>query len=198
MPGTPENENPHCFARVPLEESVGKLVEVIRRTRPQIVVTYNDDQRGYPHPDHLRVHDVSVAAFDAAGDPDAYPEAGEPWQPAKLYYTVWSRNRIVAMHEKFVELGLESPFNEDWFKRPSQDERITTRIDVSEQADVRSEALLAHATQIDPDSKFWFGLPPEVSRTIYPYEEYVLAGSPAPAEIPEDDLFAGVQDRVSQ
>ena len=198
MPGTPENENPHCFARVPLEESVGKLVEVIRRTRPQIVVTYNDDQRGYPHPDHLRVHDVGVAAFDAAGDPDAYPEAGEPWQPAKLYYTVWSRNRIVAMHEKFVELGLESPFNEDWFKRPSQDERITTRIDVSEQADVRSEALLAHATQIDPDSKFWFGLPPEVSRTIYPYEEYVLAGSPAPAEIPEDDLFAGVQDRVSQ
>ena len=198
MPGTPENENPHCFARVPLEESVGKLVAVIRRTRPQIVVTYNDDQRGYPHPDHLRVHDVGVAAFDAAGDPDAYPEAGEPWQPAKLYYTVWSRNRIVAMHEKFVELGLESPFNEDWFKRPSQDERITTRIDVSEQADVRAEALLAHATQIDPDSKFWFGLPPEVARSIYPYEEYVLARPPVASEISEDDLFAGVWDRVSQ
>jgi mycothiol S-conjugate amidase len=198
MPGTPANENPHCFARVPLEESVGKLVAVIRRTRPQIVVTYNDDQRGYPHPDHLRVHDVSVAAFDAAGDPDAYPEAGEPWQPAKLYYTVWSRARIAAMHEKFLELGLESPFGEDWFKRPSHDDRITTRIDIGEYADVRSDALLAHATQVDPTSKFWFGLPPEVARTIHPYEEYVLARSLVPYEAPEDDLFAGVRDRVSR
>ena len=88
---------------------------IIRRERPHVIVTYPDDQQGYPHPDHLRVHDISMPAFDAAGDPDQFPDAGPPWQPLKLYYTMWSRARIVATHEKMLELGLESPFDERWF-----------------------------------------------------------------------------------
>ena len=114
------------------DEAVGRLVEIIRRERPQVIVTYGDDQRGYPHPDHLRVHDISLPAFDAAGDPTAYPELGEPWEPSKLYYSVWSRARIQATHDKFVELGLESPFGEDWFKRPSQDDQHHHRIDIAD------------------------------------------------------------------
>src|SRR5216683_1070580 len=198
MPGTPENEDPRAFAQAPLEEAVGRLVTVIRRARPQVILTYSDDQQGYPHPDHIRVHDISVAAFEAAGDPSAYPSAGPAWQPAKLYYTVWSRRRILAMHEKFLELGLESPFDSKWFERPSQEDRTTTRIDISGYTAARDEALLAHATQVDPTSKFWFGLPPEVARTVYPYEEYVLARSSVPAPVPEDDLFVGVPFRVSR
>ncbi|MBW3650896.1 MAG: mycothiol conjugate amidase Mca [Actinobacteria bacterium] len=193
MPGTPCNDDPDCFARAELDEAVGRLVAVIRRTRPQVIVTYGDDQQGYPHPDHLRVHDVSVPAFERAADPESYPEAGPPWQPQKLYYTAWSRARMVAMHEKFLELGLESPFDDNWLSRPSQDDRITTRIDVSEFMDVRRQALLAHASQIDPESPFWFGLPAETARTVHPFEEYVLARTlvPAGAGGDEDDLFAG-------
>jgi mycothiol S-conjugate amidase len=198
MPGTPENEDPGCFARAEFDEAVGRLVAAIRQYRPQVIVTYNEDQRGYPHPDHLRVHDISVAAFDAAGDPERFADAGQPWQPAKLYYTVWSRARMVATHEKFLELGLESPFDEKWFSRPSQDDRITTRIEISDYGDVRRQALLAHATQIDPESPFWFGLPPEIARTIHPYDDYVLARSLVPSEAPEDDLFAGVRDPVTR
>lgn len=197
MPDSEANQRPDCFACADLDEAVGRLVGEMRRTRPQVVVTYGDDQQGYPHPDHLRVHDISVLAFDTASDPLAYPEQGEPWQPAKLYYTVWSRNRLVAMHEKFLELGLESPFDERWFDRPSQDDRITTRIDIAGYADVRRQALLAHATQIDPDSPFWFGLPPEVARTVHPYDDYVLARSTVDSRLPEDDLFAGVRQLVS-
>ena len=197
MPDTPENADPANFANAPMEEAVGKLVAIIRRYRPQVIITYADDQQGYPHPDHLRVHDVTLPAFDAAGDPDAYPEAGEPWQPLKLYYTVWSRARMVAQHEKFLELGLESPYDEKWFSRPSQDHRITTRIDITDFSDVRRAALLAHATQIDPDSPFWFGLPAEVARTVHPFDEYVLARTLVDAELPEDDLFAGVPAEVS-
>jgi mycothiol S-conjugate amidase len=198
MPGTPANEDPRCFARAPLDEAVGRLVAVIRRVRPQVIVTYGDDQQGYPHPDHLRVHDITLPAFDAAGDADAYPEAGPVWQPSKLYYTAWSRRRILAMHEKFLELGLESPFDEKWFERPSQDERMTTTVDISAFTAVRDMALMAHETQVDPTSKFWFGLPPEVSRTVYPIEEYVLARSLVPTTVPEDDLFAGVPDPVTR
>jgi mycothiol S-conjugate amidase len=197
MPDTEANANPAAFANAELDEAVGRLVEVIRRTQPQVIVTYNDDQQGYPHPDHLRVHDISVLAFERAGDPDAYPDLGEPWQPAKLYYTVWSKARMVATHEKFKELGLQSPFDETWFDRPSQDDRITTQIEISDYGDVRRQALLAHATQIDPESPFWFGVPPEVARTVHPYDDYVLARSLVGEDQPEDDLFAGVRDRVS-
>jgi mycothiol S-conjugate amidase len=197
MPDTPSNQRPDCFACADLDEAVGALVAEIRRTRPQVVLTYNDDQQGYPHPDHIRVHDISVLAFDRAGDPDAYPDLGPPWQPSKLYYSVWSRARMMAIHEKFLELGLESPFDERWAKRPSQDHRITTRIDIGDYDDVRRQALLAHATQIDPTSPFWFGLPPEVARAIHPYEDYVLARSTVDTSVPEDDLFAGLRDRPS-
>ena len=196
MPDTPENADPANFANAPMEEAVGKLVAIIRRYRPQVIITYADNQQGYPHPDHLRVHDVTLPAFEAAADPSAYPEAGEPWQALKIYYTVWSRARMVAQHEKFLELGLESPYDEKWFSRPSQDDRITTRIDITDYADVRRAALLAHATQIDPDSPFWFGLPPEVARSVHPFDEYVLAKSLVEADPPEDDLFAGVPAEV--
>jgi mycothiol S-conjugate amidase len=193
MPDSEANARPDCFAAADLDEAVERLVAEIRRARPQVIITYSDDQQGYPHPDHLRVHDISVLAFDRAGDPRYRPDAGETWQPAKLYYTVWSRDRMIATHEKFLELGLESPFDERWFDRPSQDDRITTRIDISGYGDVRRQALLAHATQIDPDSPFWFGLPPEVARTVHPYDDYVLARSEVQTELPEEDLFAGVR-----
>jgi mycothiol S-conjugate amidase len=193
MPETPVNERPDNFANADLDEAVGRLVEAIRRVRPQVIVTYGDDQQGYPHPDHLRVHDITLPAWERAGDPEWYPDAGEPWTPSKLYYTVWSRARLVAMHEKFVELELESPFTPEWFERPSHDHRITTIIDVTPWYDVRWEALLAHETQVDPASPFWFGLPREVSRTIHPYDDYILAESRVPTELPEDDLFAGVR-----
>ena len=76
MPDSRANAHPEASPTPPLDEAVGRLVEVIRRERPQVIITYGDDQQGYPHPDHLRVHDISVAAFERAGDPDAVPRAG--------------------------------------------------------------------------------------------------------------------------
>ncbi len=131
MPDSEAISRPGAFAAVPLPEAVGRLVAEIRRVRPQVIVTYGDDHSGYPHPDHIRVHDISVAAFEQAGDPDAYPDAGEPFQPLKLYYTVWSRKRLLDTHAKFLELGLESPYDDKWFERPSDDDKITTSIDLT-------------------------------------------------------------------
>ena len=193
MPDSEANAHPDAFANADLDEAVGRLVEIIRRERPQVILTYGDDQQGYPHPDHLRVHDISVPAFDLAGDASYRPDLGEPFAPSKLYYSVWTHRRISAMHEKFVELGLESPFTEDWFTRPHHDDRVTTTIDIGPWFDVRLEALLAHATQVDPESAFWFGLPPDVARTVHPVEEYILGRTRVDSELPEDDLFAGVR-----
>jgi len=208
MKDSEHNVRSDAFANADLDEAVGRLVAIIRRVRPQVVVTYPDARGEYDHPDHVQVHDVSVPAFHAAGDPGRYPEAGPAWQPSKLYYTMWSRARIAGLHEKFLELGIESPYDEWWFKRPSRDHLITTQVPIGEHWDVRGDALRAHATQIDPASPFWFGLPDDVARTVHPFDDYRLAaccvdGRPVdpstylPIGALEEDLFAGLRAEVS-
>ena len=192
MPDSEANARPEAFANADLDEAVARLVAIIRRECPQVILTYGDDQQGYPHPDHLRVHDISLPAFERAGDPSYRPDLGDPFTPLKMYYSVWSHARVEATHHKFVELGLESPFSDDWFTRPSQDDRVTTSIDIGPWFDVRLEALLAHATQVDPESAFWFGLPREIARSVHPFEDYILAHSRVETQLPETDLFAGI------
>jgi mycothiol S-conjugate amidase len=161
-----------------------------------VIVTYADDRKFYPHPDHIRVHEISMPAFDAAGDPERYPEAGEPWTPSKLYYTGFSRRRVKALHDAFLARGEESPY-ERWFENdfPDHDQRFTTFVDVGDWLHRRRAALLAHRTQVDPDG-FWMRLPDDVIREVFPWDEYVLersrVGEPPSGET-EDDLFAGVR-----
>src|SRR5438128_5186030 len=101
-----------CFALVPVEQSAEALVTVMREFRPHVVTTY-DENGGYPHPDHVMCHNITVAAFEAAGDPDAYPELGAPWQPLKLYYNHgFHRERTQALHDAMIARGLESPYAE--------------------------------------------------------------------------------------
>lgn len=183
-----------CFALVPLEESVERLVRLIRSFRPHVLTTY-DERGGYPHPDHIRCHEVSVAAFEAAADPERYPEAGEPWQVLKLYYHHgWSYPKITALHEAMLAHGLESPYVErlqDWKHEPEWDKRVTTKVECGDYFGVRDQALLAHATQIDPDG-FWFAIPREIQTSVWPTEDYELVSSHVTSAIPEDDLFAGI------
>ena len=194
MPGTEANARPDSFAQAPLDEAVGRLVAVIRRVQPQVILSYPEEQSGYPHPDHLRVHEISVVAFDAAGDADRYLEAGAPYAPAKLYYSVWPAERFRQIHAKFLELGLESPFDEERLSRLTQDDPYTTSVDVLGFQHVRSDALKAHATQVDPNSPFWFGLPAEVLEEIHPVELFRLAKSQVgDVDTTEDDLFAGLR-----
>jgi mycothiol S-conjugate amidase len=201
MVDTPPNEHPGCFHMAPLDEAVGRLVAIIRRTRPQVLITYGDDQRGYPHPDHIKVHDVSVVAFDRAGDPSWYPEAGEPWQPLKLYYSVWSKARLVAMHEALIRLRGSSPYDEKWLGRPDMDQRITTRLDVRDFLWARTGALKAHATQIDPNEPWWFGLSDDELVEVFPWEDWILArslvGDIPTADARETDLFDGIAALVT-
>jgi mycothiol S-conjugate amidase len=197
MPDSEANQHPESFAAVPLEEATGRLVEIIRRVRPQVIVTYPEEQTRYPHPDHIRVHEISALAFEAAANPDAYPESGPPHAPAKMYYTVWSVARMKAVHEKFLELGLESPYSDERMARMLEQPLpvFSTSIDVTGYEDIRTEALRAHATQIDPNSKMWFGLPPEVQKAIPMTDDYHLARNRlGPLDVVEDDLFAGVPE----
>jgi mycothiol S-conjugate amidase len=205
MPDTDANAHPENFANADLDEATGRLVEIVRRERPQVIVGYARD-RVYAHPDHVRVHEISVLAFERAGDPEWYPDLGEPWQPLKLYYSNgFTRERIRALHEWFVSRGDESPLAR-WVEHLDQrdaeehddalESRTTTRIDVRDHLDVARAALLAHRTQIPTDS-FFFRVPLEVEQELHPWEEYVLARALVDPGVVEGeyetDLFAGLR-----
>ncbi|WP_434081052.1 mycothiol conjugate amidase Mca [Sanguibacter sp. Z1732] len=189
LPDLPEGS----FALTPVEVATEALVEVVRRFRPHVMTTYNENG-GYPHPDHVMTHKISMAAYEAAGDGEQFPDAGEPWEVSKIYYDVgFHKERILTVHEELIERGMESPFG-DWLKRwedrPSRE--VTTQVRCADFFGHRDRALLAHATQIDPDG-FFFAVPRDVERAAWPTEEFELAHSRVPTDIPEDDLFAGVR-----
>jgi mycothiol S-conjugate amidase len=194
LPPLPEG----CFALIDLAQAAAPLVRVMRSERPHVVLTY-DENGGYPHPDHIMCHQVTVAAFEAAGDPERYPDAGEPWQPLKLYYhQTFARARYQALHDALVARGLESPYAERlarWTERPGDAERVTTRVPCAEWFPVRDAALRAHATQVDPDG-FWFACPLDVQQQVWPTEDYQLARSLVDTPLPEDDLFAGIRETL--
>jgi mycothiol S-conjugate amidase len=184
-----------CFALQPVEKAAQPLVAAMRAFRPHVVTTY-DENGGYPHPDHVMCHTVSVAAFDAAADQALYPEAGEPWQPGKLYYHhSFHRARTQALHDAMLSRGLDSPYEQrlaEWKPDPEHERRITTRVPCADYFPVRDQALLAHATQIDPEGP-WFAVPLDVHQAAWPTEDYELVRSVVDTELPEDDLFAGLR-----
>jgi mycothiol S-conjugate amidase len=199
MPGTPANERPDCFAMAPADEATGRVVQAVRRVRPQVMVIYPAEQSTYPHPDHIRAHEVGLAAFYAAGDPGAFPDAGPAWQVSKLYYSIWSKQRRMQMVAKFKELGLELPWGEERLEQmaAAPQEEVTTELDVSAWAHIRDDALRAHATQVDPTSPFWFGLPQEVKDELGHWDDYHLAVNRTGSVPPEDDLFAEIRERAT-
>ena len=124
-----------CFALVPIEEAAEPLVRLIRSFRPHVLTTY-DENGGYPHPDHIKCHEISVYAYEAAADPERYPDAGEPWQVSKLYYHLsWSYARMKAIDEEMKKHGLDNPFAErleSWERKPEDEARLTTRVECAE------------------------------------------------------------------
>jgi len=185
-----------CFGDLPLGDTIEELVRLIREFRPQVVTTY-DENGGYPHPDHIRTHETTMAALDAAMDPDAFPELGPTWQVQKVYYNqTFSKARVQALHLAMIDADLDSPYHDwldRWDDRPDDIDRITTKVPCSEWFEVRDQALLEHRTQIDPES-MWFQVPLQFQKDVWPTEDFELARSSVPTTLPEDDLFAGLRE----
>src|SRR5216683_2838288 len=155
LPPLPEG----CFALQSLEVAARPLVQAVREFRPHVILTY-DENGGYPHPDHIMTHRVSVEAFEAAADEERLKAwADEEDEPA------------------------------------GPEHEITTFIPCADYFEIRDQALLAHATQVDPDGG-WFACPVEIQREAWPTEDYHLARSLVDTEKPEDDLFAGIREKV--
>ncbi|SEN08224.1 mycothiol conjugate amidase Mca [Actinacidiphila rubida] len=184
-----------CFALQDVAVAAERLVAVIREIRPHVVVTY-DPSGGYPHPDHVQTHRVAVAAFDAAGEEAAYPDAGPAWRPDKLYYlAAYSRSWFETLHNGMLAAGVPSAMGavlDDW-PDWAPDLSPTTRVVCDGHFATRDRAFRAHATQAAPDAPF-FAHPRDLERRLWPTEDYVLARSRRPARLPEANLFDGIQE----
>ncbi|MEV8183752.1 mycothiol conjugate amidase Mca [Specibacter sp. NPDC078692] len=198
LPALPAN----CFALKPLEIAAAPLVRLVRRFRPHVIISY-DENGGYPHPDHIMAHKVTVEAFHAAGDPEKYPGTGPAWEPSKLYYDLaFNPQRFRALHYALEEAGLASPYAERlaaWLEAdteghtpPVSKHPTTTQIDCGDYFETRDDALRAHATQVDPDG-FFFAVSAPMQRKVWPWEDYSLIESRVPTTEPENDLFAGLR-----
>lgn len=194
MPDTPPNEHPDAFVNADTETVLKRLVAIVRSERPQVVLGY-DDHEWYPHPDHLRVHDLSVPLFDAAADAARFPEAGEPWEVTSLFAPIWSLRRLETLHRAMEERGFESPYTEFLEARYTDDyvDPIAAQIDVGAYVDRARSALAAHRTQVAPDGP-WFRVPADVIKAAYPYEDFELLASRIDRDGVADDLFEGVTE----
>jgi LmbE family N-acetylglucosaminyl deacetylase len=185
MKDTEDNKRPDAFMNAPLEEAVGRLFAIMRETRPDVVITY-DEGGGYGHPDHIMTHRVTVAAFEQARQ--------EPWGPSKLYYSARSREGFRRYIEEMAELGLKIPwvredFNFDEYGVP--DAEITAHIDITQYAPLKKRALSVHRTQIKRDS-FYLQIPDDVLSRVQGVEYFLRIYPPHRPGEREDDLFSEV------
>ncbi|MGW3020066.1 N-acetyl-1-D-myo-inositol-2-amino-2-deoxy-alpha-D-glucopyranoside deacetylase [Streptomyces longwoodensis] len=188
MMGLPDNDDPGCFWQADVDTAAASLAEVVLRTRPQVVVTY-DDHGGYGHPDHIQAHRVAMRAVELAAD------AG--WTVPKVY---WNRVPRSVAEDAFARLRADLPglpFDRvaavDDLPGVVDDDRITTAIDGTAYAGAKAAAMRAHTTQIDvaPDAPY-FALSNELAQPLFTTEYYELVRGERPRER-ESDLFAGVE-----
>jgi N-acetyl-1-D-myo-inositol-2-amino-2-deoxy-alpha-D-glucopyranoside deacetylase len=195
MAGTPQNDNPASFWRADLLEAALELVAVIRETRPQVAVTY-DDFGSYGHPDHLQAHRVTHYAAVLAAMPGFRPELGEPWQIAKIYWTTMSRSvirdGILALRAAGETTGF-AELDPDDLPFATDDALITAEIDGEAYIYAKLNALRAHATQVSEEHGF-LAMTSTIGARSLGHEFYRLAaGTPGPMiDGRERDLFAGI------
>ncbi|PHX76279.1 MAG: mycothiol conjugate amidase Mca [Actinobacteria bacterium] len=176
-----------CFADIPVEIPAALLAEKILEFSPHVITTY-DELGGYPHPDHIRTHEVTMAAVKLAAD--------QGWQVQKIYFNQqFTRERLEVLAQAMAELKLANPY-ESWLQnwKDRRPVRITTRVECADFFEIRNAALIAHATQVDPMGQ-WFAVPISLQREVWPTEEFELAFSAVgEIDVSESDLFAGVED----
>ncbi len=189
MAGTPENNHPQAFARADKQEATARLVEIIRRVRPQVIVTYNE-KGTYLHPDHIMANRITLRAFDAAGDRDYQTRDGlEPWQPSRLFYTAIPLERIRRMHRIVIEQGQEPNFDPEVLG--TSEEKISAVIDVRKFLSRKLEALNCHQSQMNPNGIFR-RMPEKLREEAMGYEHFECVQGCPPVNGKKSDLFAGL------
>jgi len=189
MAGTPENNDPRAFVQAPEQQVVGELAELMRKHRPQVVVTF-DENGGYGHPDHIFISKTTSIAFRESGNPEYSSPGGlKPWSPLKLYYMAFPRSRIKRFFEEYRKMKPDNDItNADPETFGVPDDMFTTQLKVAKYVPVRREAASKHRSQGSPFDVF----PESMHEDIFSVDHLILIDpTPAPGTA-ETDLFEGI------
>ncbi|MET7806122.1 PIG-L family deacetylase [Micromonospora chersina] len=182
MMGWATNDLPGAFWNTPVAEAADRLAELIRRYRPDVVVTY-DENGFYGHPDHIQAHRITMAAVERTGI------------PAKVYWTTVPRSAFQEFGRVMKEIGVEFPEpdgpSEEMPQLGLPDEEITTWVDTSAYGGQKFESLAAHASQAE--NIFFLQLGQDRFTELMGVETFVRVRDTTDAPTPEDDLFAGLR-----
>ncbi|MCB8984553.1 MAG: PIG-L family deacetylase [Ardenticatenaceae bacterium] len=192
MAGTAENQDPRAYMNSDPDEVVPRLVEIIRRLQPQVILTF-EPFGGYGHPDHQTIHKHALLAVTAAADPDCRPDLGQAWDTPRLFYPLVRRPTWLAMKERMAARGLDVSFFVGLEERREQgwpDDQFHVTLDVSAAMGQKLAAFRCHATQFGAESIFR-QLPEEEMAEILRYEYFALARPTPPPGLHLTDLFAG-------
>jgi N-acetyl-1-D-myo-inositol-2-amino-2-deoxy-alpha-D-glucopyranoside deacetylase len=192
MPGMPENHRPGAFFAADADEAADRLLKILEEERPRVMLAY-DDTGGYGHPDHLKAHQVALAAFEAAGAA----------RPDKLYFVrfplTWSRDLVRSLREA----GIDAPGSAaagadagpDVHEIGVPDQVVTTAVDVRRYVPTKVAALACHRSQFAPDH-FLRRMPLALAERVWGYEYFSLESGPTACrrgpQVVEADLFAGL------
>jgi LmbE family N-acetylglucosaminyl deacetylase len=156
------------LAEAPVEETRRQLVEAIRKTRPQIVMTF-DPNGSNRHTDHMAISRFTSDALAAAADPRWYPELGAAHTIERL---VWQPPTLIFRY----------PSHTDLTKEPG----IDFLIDTSRWSEKKAAAIRAYRTQrLD---RLFFDDPD--GRRTFSTEAFRVGWGLRPKSVPADDLFA--------
>lgn len=194
MRGDPGNGHPDAFINSDDDEAIGRIVALIRRLQPQVVVTH-DETGGYFHPDHIRCWQIVTAAFEQAGAAARYSDLGLPaFQPARLYYTAFS-NRWLKLFVWLARLRGQDPTkfgrnqDIDLTKLGIPAARLHAHINFRRYWDIRNEASRAHASQGGGGGGRIGFIPVWLQKLFLSTETYIRAYPPTPDGYREHDLF---------
>ena len=199
MMGAPSNNDPDSLwyhSQNHFDELVRRVVEVIRRVRPQVVLTFNRFG-GYGHPDHIAIQRATEAAFYRAGDP-AYVTEQPPYAPQKLYYSGLPAAALKffawVMRLRGQDLRRMGTNKDIDFQAVLEHlEPVHARIDVSNYLAIWDAASAAHASQ-GGGRLMQNNLPPPLRRWLVGRQGFTrVVPPPANDRVDETDLFAGVQ-----
>ena len=197
MPGTEPNRDPRAFINADPDRVTEQLVKIFRTVKPQVVVTF-DPYGGYGHPDHIFIHHRATEAFHAAGDAARYPEAGAPYQPRKLYWSVFPKG-LLKFFVLLMRVTRRDPTkfgrngDVDLREIAAHDYPPTARVDVWPYYEIKRQAAACHTSQLSSGPGMFDRLPRFLQRRFNGYETFRLVEPNSNGQRHrERDLFEGV------